>query len=919
MTVLLAIGATAETKGVVDLGSLDWTLSSANGSIRVPAKVPGQVHLDLWRAGVVEDPYRDLNDFDLRWVALANWTYSTTIPAGKGHESSWLLFNGLDTFADIELCGKWVASTENQFRQYHFDVSRIMSDCTGKLDLKVHFGSAVEISKRIAELPGQETWPEGVEGVFQFRHRQFVRKEQNDFGWDWGPAFVPAGIWQPAFLIQLNRKEVHIRNTLVDIYRQDQLPLLPPDQSQPWVLHTSIDAIGQIPPKSTITYELMDGTTVIQKGSLSNITSNDNAISGKVVVASDKVSQWWPVGLGKQKLYKLKATIVDDSGTSIVSIEKRVGFRTIILNQEPVRSDQLAKGIAPGSNWHFEINGHEFYAKGSNLIPPDAFWTRVTETKVRQLFNSVVAGNQNMLRVWSSGAYLPDFMYDIADELGILLWSEFQFGDAAYPVNPEFLDNVREEAHYQVRRVNHHPSLALWAGGNEMENLVLPTARSGDPERFPQFVTEYEKLFFDVLGVAVFENSKSISYTPSSTSNGWSKLDFSKPQPITQRYWNTTSGEIHGDTDYYNYDYTAAFNFERYPVGRFSNEFGFHSMPSIQSWRQALDTKDLSFESPIVRLRNHHYPAGGLNTSNFDPTDRGMNEMTGAAKLYYPVPNKPDQIANFSSWCHITQVFQADYYGSQIQFYRRGSGLPERQLGSLYWQLEDQWQAPTWAGIEYDGRWKVLHYAAKDKYSNVIISPFFNFGEGLLEIYVTSDLWQTAKGTASFAWYDWSGKKLDLDTPEKVYVSIGPLNSTKILQLDTTRVLVNNDPKTVVLRLDVEVQGYLPNSDKPQNFRHQNWFHPVPLSQAKLVDPGLELSHLPNSNMFRIKATKGVASWIWLDYPAGTLVHFEKNGFWLGAGEEVDVGYTVFEGAESPSDAWIEKVTGESLYDLTVS
>ena len=114
---------------------------------------------------------------------------------------------------------------------------------------------------------------------------------------------------------------------------------------------------------------------------------------------------------------------------------------------------------------HFEINGHEFYAKGSNFIPPDAFWPRVTSTKIQQLFDSVTAANQNMLRVWASGAYTPDFIYDMADQEGILMWSEFEFGDALYPVDQEFIDNVIEEATYNVRRVNHHPSIALWAGG----------------------------------------------------------------------------------------------------------------------------------------------------------------------------------------------------------------------------------------------------------------------------------------------------------------------------------------------------------------------------------------------------------------------------------------------------------------------
>jgi beta-mannosidase len=911
------LAASGAFPSIQDLSTLKWTLSNQNGSISVPATIPSHAHLDLFKAGVIPDPYHGLNDFDLRWVAISNWTYSTTIEARKDSNSSWLQFNGLDTFADIYLCEKHVASTDNQFRQYYFDVSEIVRTCTKGLDLKIDFGSAAEIAKGIAEMPGQETWPEGVENVYEFRHRQFVRKEQSDFGWDWGPAFVPAGVWQPAFLVQLGESSVHVRNSLVDIYRQDQLPLLPADQKKDWVMNASIDFIGRLPDHTSLVFELMDlNSSRVVSGSLINVTHSENTVTGSTTVPAEKFELWWPVGFGKQSLYDLKIEIFDSQGTSIAIITKRVGFRTILLNQEPIRPDQLEAGTAPGANWHFEINGHEFYAKGSNMIPPDAFWPRVTKQKVQQLFDAAIVGNQNMLRVWSSGAYLPDFMYDMADAMGLLLWSEFEFGCAGYPANPEFLENVKHEAHYQVRRINHHPSLALWAGGNEMENLVLPTARSGDPEKFPQYLAEYEKLFLDVLAVAVFSNSKSISYTPSSTSNGWAKLDWSKEQPITQRYWNTTPGEIYGNTDHYNYNYDAAFDFHRYPVGRFANEFGFHSMPSLQSWQQAVDPEDLVLTSPVVRLRTHHYAPGGLDTKNFAAADMGIGEMTGAAQLYYPTVNKSASVANFSSYCHSTQIFQADFYSSQIQFYRRGSGLPERQLGSLYWQLNDIWQAPTWAGIEYDGRWKVLHSIAQDRYKNVIISPFYDFGSDTVEIWVTSDLWSPANGTVNFTWYNWAGNKLDIKTNSPADLSVGPLNSTNVLHLANVKAIPNIN--NAVMYMEVTLNGSLPNSKTIQSFHHSHWFQPVPLSRVNLTDPGLSVVHLPGPKKFRIKATSAIAPWVWLDYPAGVLVYFEKNGFWLRKGEEIDVGYKVYDETDTTKGDWVKGVTVHSVWDLAL-
>lgn len=245
-----------------------------------------------------------------------------------------------------------------------------------------------------------------------------------------------------------------------DIYRKGQLNNLPPDQTQPWVVDVSLDVLGEISYDTTLSLEVFDTKNVtIIANDLANIVVNGSTIGGSITIASKACQLWWPDGLGPQTLYNFKISVIQ-SNTTLAEITKRSGFRTIVLDMTPTSAAQLELGIAPGNNWHFEINGHEFYAKGSNFNPPGVFWARVTETKVKQLFQSVVDGNQNMLLVWGGGAYTPDFIYDLADEMGILLWSEFEFGDAMYPVDAKFLENVMETTNYQVRRVNHHPSLA---------------------------------------------------------------------------------------------------------------------------------------------------------------------------------------------------------------------------------------------------------------------------------------------------------------------------------------------------------------------------------------------------------------------------------------------------------------------------
>jgi beta-mannosidase len=278
-------------------------------------------------------------------------------------------------------------------------------------------------------------------------------------------------------------------NTAIDIYRQGQFNNFIPDQSQPWIFNASLDFLGTLPACSTMRVSITDSQdagSVLFSGPLQNVTSSNMTTTGTIVIDANAPKLWWPTSLGDQNLYIISVEVVDcSSKKSILVSTKRSGFRTIVLNTANVTESQIALGVTPGSNWHFEINGHEIYVKGSNLVPPDAFWPRVTPERMTLLFGSVMAQGQNMLRVWSSGAYLPDWIYDMADELGLLLWSEFEFSDTLYPDDDAFKESVTGEVTYNVRRLNHHPSLACWIGGNEFENLLLPIAEGARPGNVP--------------------------------------------------------------------------------------------------------------------------------------------------------------------------------------------------------------------------------------------------------------------------------------------------------------------------------------------------------------------------------------------------------------------------------------------------
>lgn len=929
---------------VVDLGAAQWTLQCPALNISVAASIPSYAHLDLYKANVIPDPEYGLNFANLTWIWKQNWTYMASLrsllphvseslePARDDGDQTVLLFHGLDTFVSIDLCGQHVASTNNQFRQYNFDVTDLLSRCQGAANLSLNFGSAANIASALANVPGQVDWPAPLwDTVAENAYRVFVRKQGNDFGWDWGPAFVPAGPWRPAQVVRLKHGQIHPRNVLVDVYRQGQRSNEIPDQSQPWIVNASIDYIGT--PLSGahdpyMSFVLKDAAnTTVLRGDLVNTTSTDGTITGTTRIPDDMVDKWWPAGMGRQALYWLTVSVSDEAGATLTSVSRRIGFRTIVLNTQPVTEHEVSKqGIAPGNHWHFEINGRPFFAKGSNFIPPDVFWPRVTTDRIRSLFEAAVAGNQNMLRVWSSGAYSPDFMYDLADEMGLLLWSEFQFSDCLYPTTPQFLDNVYEEAVYQVRRVNHHPSLAHWAGANELENLVLSLLRAAVPDDYPRLQAEYEKLFLSTLFPAVFENSRSISYAPSSTTNGFVALNFTDAPYMQERYDDGTPGHIYGNTDYYNYDAKSAFNTSEYPIGRFAVEFGFHSMPAAQTWREyAPADQILTFDSPLVLGRNRHYAPVGLNMTDDRRSSMGMSEMTKAAQYWYPTPNKTDAAADFAAWAWTTQVFQAAFVGAQIEFYRRGAGRPQRTLGSLYWQLEDQWVAPTWAGIDRAGRWKVLHYRARDLYSPVIVSAAWDdAGTGVLGLWVSSDLWTDAECEIEAQWLTWGGDAMtdegDTHSHIRHVVTAGALNSTYLGSVGRTG---DDGPSRGVLRMHVKARGRRPNSDVLTAFEHTNWFHAGPLSAAQLLDPGLVLAYDGARELFTVRATTGISAWTWLDVTTtadeddDVVVTFADNGFWLAKGESKTLGFTVHRGGKD--GMWVDRVTVQSMWNNTLA
>ncbi|OZJ03656.1 hypothetical protein BZG36_03551 [Bifiguratus adelaidae] len=498
-------------------------------------------------------------------------------------------------------------------------------------------------------------------------------------------------------------------------------------------------------------------------------------------------------------------------------------------------------------------------------------------------FNRPLKPGQNMIRVWGGGQYEADELYGLADELGIFLWTETVFSDSVYPVNYKyFTDTVFEEVKYNARRLNRHPCLALWASNNEVEGII--EAVNTTVSNGTAYLGAYNESFINQLQPFFKGLTRSISYSSSSTTAGYISLD-----PWIGRYNNKTMGSLYGDVELYNYDATQSFNITTYPIGRFANEFGFHSMPSYESWTEALTSpEDYSFNSTVVMSHDHHPPAGNLSFPNPN-APQGQAQMTVAIDTWYPAINATDNSTLFRLQCWATQLFQGQYMQNEVEFYRRGAGRPENNLGALMWQLNDQWVGATWAAIEYNLRWKVTQYHLKRTYQPVIISPEWSVVNNAFALYTTSSvLNNSVSGAAQWTWYDWNGNAIESSTKNFTTQS---LNNTLLYNTTGTGEPKENATTDVWLYMNLTV-----TDPSGMQYTHENYYIPgFDLKNASLVDPGLNVTSQGN-NTFKVSASTGVAAFAWINHPLGVNGYFSDSSFFVIPGQDRTVTFTTYDG-----------------------
>ncbi|MFQ5536515.1 MAG: glycoside hydrolase family 2 protein [Gemmatimonadota bacterium] len=640
----------------------------------IPATVPGTVHTDLLAAGLIPDPFAGTAEPDLQWIERRDWRYRLDFsvpPRLAEHERVDLVFDGLDTYAAVELNGDSVLSTDNMFRTYRVEVGPRLRP--GANALTVTFASPV---RRGREAAASQPWPIPHQEPDSLGTRAFTRKSAYHYGWDWGPRYVPSGIWRPVRLEGWSGtriRDVHLSGFTV---RGDTAHL---------TLRVEVEStragtvrLGVRSPDGAIRPWMQDA----------RVAAGVDTLSVSVAISHPRL--WWPRGYGEPYRYTLRVDLV--RGRRSAHRTLKVGLRTVTLDTLP---------DSAGAKFRFVVNDVPVFARGANVVPLDHFTPRADTAAYRRFFRDLAEANMNMVRVWGGGIYERDLFYDLADSLGIMVWQDFMFANALVPADSAFAANVVAEARDQIRRLRNHPSIVLWCGNNEIAEAWENWGWQDDytPAERQQVKAAYDRIFHGILPRAVSTHDTR-PYWPSSPSLGWGD-----PESLRRgdsHYWGVWWG-------------MEPFAVYREKVPRFASEFGFQALPdplTLAAFRDGPGTSRLptALSDPPMSAHQKH-PSGYQTLRAYLARD-------------YPVP----QENSLDAWSYMTQLLQAEGVATALRAHRRSWPYTG---GTLFWQFNDTWPVVSWSSRDYFGRRKALFHSARRIFRPVtILAEAWSQGSG---------------------------------------------------------------------------------------------------------------------------------------------------------------------------------------------
>ena len=625
-------------------------------SALIPAQVPGTVHTDLLAADLIPDPYLDRNESALTWIWRTGWEYRTTVNwSGDPADRVELVCDGLDTIASIEINGKLVANTANMHRSYRFDVTDLIA--AGDNQLVIRFASALDHAERERDRLGNLPIPKSA----SVHPINFIRKMACNFGWDWGPVLITAGIWRPIALeawstvrLARVRPAVTVANGKGRVRVQVDLDRAGTD--------TAVRLVARI------------------AGQQANTLVAAGACTATVDIDVVDPQLWWPNGYGAQALYDLdvelhQVTAEDGAGVAsewLDSWHQKVGFRTVELD---TTEDEI------GSAFTFVVNGTPIFARGANWIPDDCFPSRIGAERYRERITQSRDANINLLRVWGGGIYESDDFYQACDELGLMVWQDFLFACAAYPEEEPIRSEVEAEARDNVARLMPHPSLVLWNGNNE--NFM-----GWHEWGWPEIVGDRAwglGYYLDLLPGIVAEIDGTRPYWPGSPYSGRPDLPSGLDGYGCKHIW-----DVWNTADYTKYrDY----------VPRFVSEFGWQAPPTWATLTEAVHDEPLQPDSPGVLA---HQKASD-----------GNGKLARGLVPHFPLPRTMDD------WHFVNQLNQSRAIATGVEHFRSHRGTC---MGTIVWQINDCWPVTSWAAIDGYGRRKPLWYTLRRVFHSQLIT-----------------------------------------------------------------------------------------------------------------------------------------------------------------------------------------------------
>lgn len=672
-----------------------WQLSAGHRSLEsVDMQIPGTVLSGLLAAGKIKDPFYRTNEDATRALFWKDYVFTRTFDVDEellAQQHIVLVCEGLDTLAEISINGTFLAKTDNMHRTWKFQAKKLLHP--GKNEIQIVFRSVLRF---IEDYPYEAHKKINYIPCGSVKGNQLLRKAHSMFGWDWGPQTIDAGIFRDIYLQGYS----HARIEDIRIHQQ---------HAKNVSVQTSITLSESVPGQKLCVELSEDGADKPLQTKLCK-TNADGVAAVDFVIENPKL--WWPNDYGDQPLYIVRTTLLDEDGTSLESITRRIGLRTLTISQE---KDEW------GNEFAFCVNGVKIFTRGGNYIPDDCLYTRITEKKLDYILESCRRAHFNCVRVWGGGYYPSDAFYDLCDEKGLIVWQDLMYACNVYDVTDAFAENCRQETYDNVRRLRHHASLGLWCGNNEIESAW---DHWGDFQKeTPYLRADYIRLFEEVLPKAVQEADGETFYWHSSPSSGGC---FDNPDDANRgdtHYWDVWHGQK-PFTDYRKYFF------------RFCSEFGFQSFPCAKTVNSFTLEDDRNIFSRVMESHQKNNAANG--------------------KMLYYLSENLRYPKDLTHLLYASQVLQGMAIKYGVDHWRRNRG---RCMGTLYWQINDDWPAPSWSSIDYFGRWKALHYMAQKFYAPHAVS--MTLEDHRCHVYFSNESFETTEYSLTLSIRDLSGNVLE--------------------------------------------------------------------------------------------------------------------------------------------------------------